>query len=378
MPEQPYDPAANPYPAHRYHAEHDKTPVANAEEEAALGPGWFDSPNIHERLLLKYGESSESQARRKGDIERACDAFDQRLEKRVCEEQLLEDNPSVCRIAAGSLEEELQRLVSDVIDIYLRDWAECGQDVDSQEGTWFRKSFVGSRSADNSVRTLVRNKLLRLKQGYGKQLPPREKVDQRCEQLDKVGILVLDWAREQPFPVEVVSEVGFAGNVDLEIQDRQARRKTKKRFPSPDGLRWGEVRLAFTSDQVIKVRARQQLEEYRFDQIGFKDERTRGKPNRLWLFLQALTAKPGGVSWEDLSGIGMNPSQVQSNVKRLRQILCEFMGIKDDPFYSYRKVKAYRPKFTITGDASVLLKSEDEGSESDLESVYKEETNRPR
>ena len=81
MSEQPYDPTANPYPKIRYHAIHGETAVANAEEEAALGPGWFDSPNIHERLLLKYGESSESQTRRKGDIERACDAFDQRLEK---------------------------------------------------------------------------------------------------------------------------------------------------------------------------------------------------------------------------------------------------------------------------------------------------------
>ena len=112
--------------------------------------------------------------------------------------------------------------------------------------------------------------------------------------------------------------------------------------------------MAFVSDKEIKLRARGQLKKYTFDQIGFKDKRS-DRPSRLWLLLQAFSAKRGRLGWEDLSSTGMKPNQVQSNVKRLRKVLREFMGIEDDPFEPYNKVKAYQTRFAITGDADALL-----------------------
>jgi len=83
MPEQPYNPADHPYPAHRYHAEHGEKLVKNVEEEQALGPGWFDSPDIHEKLLLTCGESSESKPQREVEIGQVREAFERRLERRA-------------------------------------------------------------------------------------------------------------------------------------------------------------------------------------------------------------------------------------------------------------------------------------------------------
>jgi len=144
-----------------------------------------------------------------------------------------------------------------------------------------------------------------------------------------------------------------------ELRARDHSKGTQKeidvdRFPSPPDLCWEEVSMAFVSDQEIKVKARDQLKKFKFDQIGFEDKRS-GKPNRLWFFLQVFAAIGGQLSWQDLSSTGMTANQVQSNVKRLRKILRNFMEIEDDPFEPYYKVKAYQTRFTITGDADALL-----------------------
>ncbi len=165
----------------------------------------------------------------------------------------------------------------------------------------------------------------------------------------------------------------------LEIEQHKPGGKKGKehiaRFPSLPDLRWEEVSMAFVSDEVIKVGARKQLREFRFDQIGFKNKKN-GKPNRLWFLLKAFAAISGQLSWQNVGSTGMNANQVQSNVKSLRKTLRNFMCIEDDPFYSYRKVKAYKAKFTITGDADVLLDTDNDAPPSDLEKTYLEDINR--
>ena len=165
----------------------------------------------------------------------------------------------------------------------------------------------------------------------------------------------------------------------LEIEQHKPGGKKGKepiaRFPSPPDLCWEEVSMAFVSDSEIQVRARGQIRKYRFDQIGFENKKN-GKPNRLWLFLQAFAATGGDLSWQDLSSTGMNANQVQSNVKDLRKNLRIFMCIEGDPFYPYREVKAYKAKFTITGDADVLLDTGNDAPSSDLEKTYLEDINR--
>jgi len=135
--------------------------------------------------------------------------------------------------------------------------------------------------------------------------------------------------------------------------------------------------MAFISNEAIKVRARGQLREYRFNQIGFENQIS-GKPNRLWLLLQAFGLRGGQLSWQDLSSTGMTANQVQSNVKRLRKILRNFMGIENDPFHPYRKVKAYEAKFTLTGDAAAFIDSDEDAPESDWETVYSQAVDRLR
>ena len=127
-------------------------------------------------------------------------------------------------------------------------------------------------------------------------------------------------------------------------------------FPSLPNLCWEEVNIAFVSDTEIKVRARDQLKKYRFDHIGFKNKKN-DKPNILWWLLRVLAEKGGELSWDNAGSYEtrLTPNQVQSNVKRLRKTLNNFMGIEEDPFYPYKQVKAYKTRFTITRHADALL-----------------------
>lgn len=180
-----------------------------------------------------------------------------------------------------------------------------------------------------------------------------------------------------------VAESFAAALEELRVAEHKPNKKKAKesiaKFPSPPDLCWGEVSMAFISDEEIQVRARHQIRKYRFDQIGFKNKKN-GKPNILWWLLRALAEKGGELSWGNMSSYGaeLNSSQVQSNVKRLRKILREFMGIEDDPFEPYKTVKAYQTKFVIIGDANTLLDSEDEAAKSDLRGVYEDEIAGPR
>ena len=168
----------------------------------------------------------------------------------------------------------------------------------------------------------------------------------------------------------------FSEHSEQQIEKQVTKTKVAV-FPSAPDLRWEEVSMTLVSDEVIKVRARKQLSEYRFDQIGFKNEKN-GKPNILWWFLRALAQKGGELSWDNAGRYGtqLNQNQVQSNVKRLRKSLREFMAIKDDPFYPYKKVKAYQTRFTLTNDAPALVDSADDVSESGWETVFDQEVNR--
>jgi len=171
------------------------------------------------------------------------------------------------------------------------------------------------------------------------------------------------------------------GEIREASSKQQAREPNVTIFPSPSDLHWEEVSMAFVSDEVIKVKARGQLVEYRFDQIGFENKRS-GKANILWWVLRGLAMNNGRASWEDLNeptagsfDLG-DRNKLEAKVKRLRKTLREFMGIEGDPFYPYRREQAYQTKLTLTNDAPALIDSANDAPESGWEAVFNQEVNR--
>jgi len=125
---------------------------------------------------------------------------------------------------------------------------------------------------------------------------------------------------------------------------KQTEAKSIERFPFSSGLAWSEVTIEFISDDEIRIRARDQLKTYHYAQIGFWNEKT-GNPIKLWEFL-LLLALDEEISWDTNISSDMS-THAKSYVYQLRKRLKEIMRIDDDPFADYRKVKAYRPRFTL-------------------------------
>lgn len=121
------------------------------------------------------------------------------------------------------------------------------------------------------------------------------------------------------------------------------------RFPSPKDLKWEEVSMTFVSNETLEIRARGVVKKYHYAQIGFQDKRKVDAPNMLWLLLKdAIASEYGEIAWERSNLDLKFTRQAQKKISRLRGQLREIMGIEGDPFCEYRKVRAYRPKFSIT------------------------------
>lgn len=130
------------------------------------------------------------------------------------------------------------------------------------------------------------------------------------------------------------------------------RDSTKKRpiarFPIMDGLRWSEVTITFVSNDSVRITARDRSETYTFAQLGFVDRRKGDRPDLVWEFFHGVAKAGGELAW---SGSRAASPELQkkapSYFKAIRQRLRAVFSIEDDPFESYKKAKAYRPKFKL-------------------------------
>src|SRR5262249_19532987 len=149
-------------------------------------------------------------------------------------------------------------------------------------------------------------------------------------------------------------------------------------FPSPPDLGWEEVTIRFVSDTAVQIRAGDVSRDYTFAEAGFKDGRSAEKPDKLWLLLRVFARVDGELTREMLQklaenpgrppapvkklaeNIGRAPAAVKTAVKELRKRLCALVGIDDDPFHPYWKVKAYKVKFTLLDHGNYAPARQDE------------------
>jgi hypothetical protein len=85
---------------------------------------------------------------------------------------------------------------------------------------------------------------------------------------------------------------------------------------------------------------------YSFAELGFKDGRSAARPDRMWGTLRLFAQHQGKLSWEDPLPQHQQ-DRLKTNVKELRRQLRDIFDIADDPFYEYRREKAYRLKLTL-------------------------------
>jgi hypothetical protein len=114
----------------------------------------------------------------------------------------------------------------------------------------------------------------------------------------------------------------------------------------PKDLTWKEVSIVFTSDEAVKIKARGIARKVTYLEMDFKDGRKGDRPDSRWGFLLRL-AQHGELRLDNSDIDQKTKDGAKTAVKDIRKRLKEFFGIDDDPFHKYRKVKAYKPRFTL-------------------------------
>ena len=361
MSEAPYNLKDRLYPSWRYHVKHRRKLLKNAEDEAVLGPGWFESPDVHNELLSLAGESGESKVRRNRDISQAREAFHERLKDRVYSERPLDDLPACC-VTVSSWEEELKEFVSDFIGIHLKAWKQTEDSKDRQKDRWFRESLVR-----RGVGRLVQDERKALEGDYRKYVRftiDQNEVVQQLKPFKELDTSVPSWAR---------SKAGLNATKSTR-PERGPETRPKTTFPSPEGLRWEEVTLTFVSRSAIRVRAPGLTKDYSYRDMGFEDRRRKARgPNQLWRILAAF-ARQKAQHWDGLGHTFDEPakrSTVDAAITRLRSALRRFFGIKDHPIRCKKGV--YEPVFNIYFEKEFLARESQQlasTSKSDLKEVY--------
>ena len=117
--------------------------------------------------------------------------------------------------------------------------------------------------------------------------------------------------------------------------------KSITQFPSPEGLKFGEISWVFTSHDTVRIRARRITKIFHFAEIGFKDKRTADRPNKLWTTLKNIFAPcQGEIDYASTGNLSMKDiDKLKADVKRLRKQLKVIFGLEEDPFEPYSRKK---------------------------------------
>jgi hypothetical protein len=116
-------------------------------------------------------------------------------------------------------------------------------------------------------------------------------------------------------------------------------------FRAMADLKFEEITIEVVSDTSAKVTARGISQRFTCIDLGFRDGRKGDMPDTRWAILMEM-ATTGEISW-DRPISESRRGQTKAAVKDIRRRLKAFFGIDDDPFFSYREVDAYRPKFHL-------------------------------
>ena len=119
-------------------------------------------------------------------------------------------------------------------------------------------------------------------------------------------------------------------------------------FPSPAGLRFGEVRWVFVSDDTARISTRGQERIYHFGELNFRDNRTVGSPNALWSLLRVFAKNQGEIDYDTTNIEFKAQNRMKNHVKNIRKKLKDIFGIEEDPFEPYKKTRSYKLKMAIS------------------------------
>lgn len=139
----------------------------------------------------------------------------------------------------------------------------------------------------------------------------------------------------------------------------QEQEKTYK-FPHalPKDFKWESITIKFIDGHNVQIVAGDNIYKAMYKEMGFEDSR-KVNPDQQWIFLRYLSKNRGSISWDDK----MANDKLKKKKQLLSKTLRDYFGIKEDPFYSYRKEKSYKIKINLvpeTGSISIPISNKDD------------------
>ncbi len=115
----------------------------------------------------------------------------------------------------------------------------------------------------------------------------------------------------------------------------------------PTGTRWEDITIRFLHGESVQIKAKELSIKRTYQDLGFVDHKSNLKPNKQWQFLRDLSELHGKLTWKDRQATPM----VKKKKSLLSKALKYCFQLKEDPFYPYRQVKAYKTKFNLISDS---------------------------
>ena len=122
-------------------------------------------------------------------------------------------------------------------------------------------------------------------------------------------------------------------------------------FRTPKGIKWRDISIYFTSEEVVQIRAGNASEGRDFIQMGFADKRKRIKertPDWSWKTLREFAKHQKEISLYDKDVDIRIKRNLKSYVHVIRKRLQYLFKINEDPFDPYnRKTRSWKARFTV-------------------------------
>ena len=228
-------------------------------------------------------------------------------------------------------------------------------------GGWFESDDGESPEMDSSATLAARAKLLELEVAEEAIGTFYEEECAYLEDRARGVVIIADGLETRRVP-----GAPHRGRIPARKVRARAATRVLKKFPSPAGLKWAEVKVTFISSESLKIEACGVIGKYHFSEIGFKDERKGDRPNTLWELLLLLARYNGYLAAKERSLPGRKGSFRAHAFTELRNSLKAILGIKEDPFEAYKEANGYKAKFQIedksyggSGQAEIKTTSEE-------------------
>jgi len=129
----------------------------------------------------------------------------------------------------------------------------------------------------------------------------------------------------------------------------------------PPGTKWENITIKFKDGHDVEIYLNEKLiKKTDYKQMGFENKKSR-LPNMQWETLQLLASINGELSYDGGKTIDKGKKRKQTLVDTLKT----YFGINEDPFYSYRKEKAYKIKLNLIPEGHIFTKNKKEYQVSD-------------